>query len=388
MRSSWRAGPGGVARCLVVFLGFILLWCRAVPAAASTPTEWRALGGALLETSSHGEVDVGLRRGPWRLELYTDTLQAAYSPELSRGRVWAALRAQGGAAGLMITPWTEGNLDPSRALSASYLGPELYWVRYLPAGIYAGLGGSLSAWRFGSMPTTTRAVPPWALVARSRILLGYYHPSGSVEVSGGIDRVDHPGSAVFEDASFSGALVQSAAELSGGYRPRAWLAPRIEVFAGTSTGRGELLATRVGGSMPYGIPLAGTGWSELWVQRHMVLRWALFAGNPDAAPGSGVGAEAVVPPQDTALRVRAGLRLDVGVLGGVIPIARPAGTAAPPEAQLVVGAAANVVIRRRAVWAQTEIARASLQGQGRWPVTVMIRVGRDWRPIQQTGRPR
>src|SRR4051812_45748417 len=88
------------------------------------PWEGRAMLGGEVSATSFGILDLGLRKGPLSLQLFTDTLELRYAPNLMHGRYWLAVRAETFAAGLMQSPWRDGAPDPARALNAGYLAAE------------------------------------------------------------------------------------------------------------------------------------------------------------------------------------------------------------------------------------------------------------------------
>ena len=60
----------------------LLLLGVAASARAEPPRwQWRADAGGQIDPSSHAVIDLGLRRGDWSLDFYTDTLEARYAPE-------------------------------------------------------------------------------------------------------------------------------------------------------------------------------------------------------------------------------------------------------------------------------------------------------------------
>src|SRR4051812_35878039 len=105
------------------FLIAILAGVPALPRPASADG-WQnhfAFGGEI-NADPHGVGDFGVRKGPFSIQLFTDTLELRYQPESPRGRWWLAARGEALAAGLMLSPWTDGAPDPRRALLASYGG--------------------------------------------------------------------------------------------------------------------------------------------------------------------------------------------------------------------------------------------------------------------------
>ena len=213
--------------------------------------EWTVEAGADIAPSSHGVLNVYRVSGPWSGGLYTDTLELRYSPSGDRGRSWAAVRAEGGAAGLMISPWSEGAPDPDSAVSASYAGVEGGGLRYLPRGFYAGAQGSARFYAFSGV----YADRPQATVDA---LFGYW--------SEGIQGWSRVGVDAWPGQVSPHAHVQLSA------RPDWRIAPRAEIRAGWGLNQDPVTRTRLGGINPYVVPLAGAGWGEFWVEDYAAAR--------------------------------------------------------------------------------------------------------------------
>lgn len=235
---------------------------QAAGAAEKAPAnEWRLTLGGEFNPVSHGIFDLGFRRGPFSVEILTDTLDIRYAPDFSRGRAWAALRAEGGAAGLMLSPWTDGAPDPSRALLASYGGVELGGLRYLPHGFYAGAGTALRLYTFGPFSDQTSIeIPANTTYASADLYLGFY--SSSFE---GWSRVG-------VEAEGSRISQQAHIHLQGRVPLGAGLELRSMVNGGMAENQGIISLTRLGGLNPYVIPLAGAGWAEWWVEDYLTAR--------------------------------------------------------------------------------------------------------------------
>src|SRR5437667_11804549 len=101
----------------------LLLLCALGQEAAAEEPRWqmRAMFGGEAGATQFGIGDVGFRRGPLSLQLYTDTLEVRYAPEDAGGRWFVALRGETLAAGLMLSPWRQGAPDPGPALCSGYL---------------------------------------------------------------------------------------------------------------------------------------------------------------------------------------------------------------------------------------------------------------------------
>lgn len=218
--------------------------------------EWRAAAGGQIDSDSHGAVDIGVRAGPWSAELLTDTLLLRYGPEFPDGRMWLAVRGEAAAAGLFITPWTDGAPDPSRALFASYAGAEWGAVRYLGP-LYAGVSSSTRLYVFGAQEDTTIPVPGPRLVGELQVQAGYWRPTLHLWGQAGVRTADG---------------ISPAASLEGAWRPDWIVRPRIEVRAGLADNADDTLRTRLGGLTPYAVPVAGAAWAEWWVEDYAAAR--------------------------------------------------------------------------------------------------------------------
>lgn len=219
--------------------------------------------GAEVNAESHGAVDVAWRRGPWSVALFTETLDARYAPSWDRGRAWLALRAEGGAAGLMITPWEGGAPAPERALTASYVGPEAGVIAYGPGGLYGGVGSSARLWGFGAMEGTTIEVPPAQVRVVPEVVVGWWRPWLDVSARGGV---------TYAPASDVDAVQPHLAGSASLPRSDGPIWPRLEARAGVASGQDDVSTTRLGGLNPYVVPLAGATWAEFWVEDYAALR--------------------------------------------------------------------------------------------------------------------
>lgn len=216
------------------------------------PVEWRVSAGGQVDSDSHGAVDFGLRTGPWSAELLTDTIELRWAPSTSWGRAWVAARGEAFAAGLFITPWTDGAPDPTRALTASYGGVDLGFVRYGPEGVWGGLQETARVYVFGAREETTIDVPGPEFVSDTEVWAGLWRPE--LQVSG------HLGARV------GATLFSPIAALDATWRPAWTVRPRVELHGGVSDRPDDVTRTRVGGLNPYVIPVAGAAWAEWWVQ--------------------------------------------------------------------------------------------------------------------------
>jgi hypothetical protein len=214
--------------------------------------------GAEVSATSFGIFDLGVRKGPLSIQLFTDTLEVRYAPELKHGRYFLAARVETFAAGLMISPWTDGAPDPGRAWNAAYGGVEGGYVRYLPASLYLGVYGSARLYLFWGRPETTVPPPGPTPLFTGDAVVGHYTSVSHVWVRAGAD------------AELQNVAPHVVVEAT--LRPEGALAPRVEVRAAWAANQDYLTRTRLGGLNPYVVPLAGAAWAEFWVQSYMALR--------------------------------------------------------------------------------------------------------------------
>ena len=245
---------------------------RSARAASWGPWEGRAMFGGEVSATSFGIADLGLRKGPLSLQLFTDTLELRYAPELAHGRYWLAARLETFAAGLMISPWSDGAPDPARAWNAGYLGAEGGYMRYLPASLYAGVAGAARLYLFWAQSQTTVAPPGLTPLFTGDAVLGHYTPISHIWVRAGVDAELH--------------VVAPHVAVEATVRPDWTLAPRVEVRAAWARNQDFLTRTRLGGMNPYVVPLAGAAWGEFWVESYLAARLgpSLRVRLPGAAP--------------------------------------------------------------------------------------------------------
>ena len=377
--------------------GVLPLLCAALaaPLPEPSPLQVRAIAGALVERQSHGEVDLGLRSGPWSAELYTDTLDLRWAPEFPGGRAWLDVRAAGFASGLMITPWFEDAPAPDMALVAWSVGPEVGAVAHLPRGLWAGGGAGLRVLGFGARDETVVPVPGVWLSGGPFAAVGWWGRPATLQLRGGVDFaaevVDAPGDTTW---GLHGPVAAPVAPWVDGelvFRPRWFVAPRAELRAGWSSGRGAATAFRIGGSMPYQVPLTGYGWSRWWVSRYAAARVAFQVGHADAAPGSGVGGQ---PVEATArVVVRGGLVADAVVSTGIegFPGCPPSEWEACDQRftadRADLGVGAQLAARYQHGWLQLEAGYGLGSAQaGIDATTLLVRVGVDWVPLRTPPR--
>lgn len=253
---------------------------------AATASEWRTMVGGEFNADSHGVADVGWRSGPWQAQLVTDTLDVRWRSEREGGRSWIAARAALGAAGLMISPWSDGAPAPGAALSAFYAGPEAGNVWYLRNGLYTAVDGRIQWWWFRAARSTARTIPDSQLRSEAASSVGWWSEDGHVWLRGGAHLATMAGRTGLDPqggpeatAGSSdpvpplGATVQPFVQVVAKFRPEAWtVAPRAELRAGWSHGQDAISRTRLGGLNPYVVPVAGAAWAEFWVDDYAAVR--------------------------------------------------------------------------------------------------------------------
>ena len=258
-----------------------IIFCCTASSARAGDWQWHIDGGGELNNDPHGIFDLGFRNGALSLSLFTDTLEVRWAPELLHGRWWVAARVEGFAAGLLISPWTNGAPDPSRALIASYGGAEAGYVRYLPGSFYAGFSASERVYFFFHYPGSSAVPPGPTSLLTVDAAVGRYTPESHVWVRAGFD--------------LEGLTAQPHVALEATYRPSLTVAPRAELRAGWAQGQTDLTRTRLGGENPYVVPLAGAAWAEWWVESYVAgrlgvtwkNRWAEVGLAADAAAFEG-----------------------------------------------------------------------------------------------------
>lgn len=255
-----RGGPRVAASRVGAVLLSGLAGLTVSPAAAKDAAPWerRAMFGGEVSATQFGIADFGLRKGALSLQLLTDTLEVRYAPELRRGRYWVAARLEAPAAGLLISPWRDGAPDPERALLAGYLGADGGYLRYLPAGLYAGVSGAARLYLFAALPQTTIAPPGPTPLFTADAILGHHTDISHIWLRAGADAELH--------------LVAPHLAVEAVVRPDWPLAPRVEVRAAWALNQDFLTRTRLGGLNPYVVPLAGAGWAEFWVESYIAVR--------------------------------------------------------------------------------------------------------------------
>lgn len=234
------------------------LLVSALIAATPAPWQWRAAAGAQIDGAPHGVLDLGARKGPFSVELLTDTLDVRWMPRLDDGRWWMGLRGEALIAGLMRSPWTNGGPDETRALSASYVGLDAGRVVEMPGGLWGGIDASARVYLFGGTSATQIDVPETSVVTTGAGFLGWANGWAKAELR-------------FE-ARIRDDAVGPVASLFGEVRPAWIIAPFIEVRAQLAAGLDDVTRTRLGGLNPYVVPLGGAGWAEWWVEDYAAAR--------------------------------------------------------------------------------------------------------------------
>jgi len=267
--------------------------------APAPPVEWLAVAGGQIDADSHGDMNLGLRRGAWTLQLRTDAPELTWAPSGESGRAWITARGHAFAAAMYISPWAEGAPDPARSLRASSVGGEAGWVGYGPGGMYAGGRAAIDGVFFGAMPETTIAVPSPRAVATIDALVGLWRPGLSTWMRAGVDFASPGTDGEGLRAPHLVGELHWTPDLHVG--PLA-LAPRVEAWAGLAAGQDDLLHARIGGVNPWVVPVAGAAWAEWWAEDYAALR---------AGPTLGVG-----EPGARTLGLRVSPFVDLAAFGG------------------------------------------------------------------------
>ncbi|RME23993.1 MAG: hypothetical protein D6798_12335 [Deltaproteobacteria bacterium] len=266
--------------------------CLAVsPAASAGDLEWRAALGGQVDADPHGIADVGVRSGDLSAELLTDTIDLRFQPRGDHGRAWVAARLATFAAGLFISPWSDGAPDPSAALRSSYGGVEAGVLRYLPRGFYTGVQGSARYQVFAALSDTDVAVPPGRPVGDADLVLGWWTAEAQAWSRAGVDAWIEPG---------DGGRLAPHVHLQAAVNPAWPIGPLFELRAGAARHQDAVTRTRLGGLNPYVVPVAGAAWAEWWVEDYVATRIGLggripvngaelrLAGFSDAACADGI----------------------------------------------------------------------------------------------------
>lgn len=236
----------------------------AAPAeAASDDAPWRFAfeAGAQVDARPFGVVNLTLRKGPWALRLVTDTLEVELADRGLGGRWWVKLRAQAFASQMLISPWADGEPDPSRALISPHVGAEVGWKRNLPGHLYVGARASARwFWFFAGSDENEGPIPDPTWWVSPELVAGFWRgPDARVWAHGGVDLAD--------------GVTAPKVAVEAVWIPDDWVVgPYLEAHAGWARGQNRLTRTRLGGLNPYVVPLAGAGWAEFLVERYAMLR--------------------------------------------------------------------------------------------------------------------
>ncbi len=235
-------------------------------------TEWRISAGGQIDDDSHGAVDLGVRRGAFSAELLTETLELRWAPNLARGRVWTLLRGESPAAGLVISPWTDGAPDPGRALLGSTFRVEGGAILYGPKGLYGGVSLSGTHWAFDPKSSETIVeIPADRPVGATDFVGGWWSPSTQGWVIVGVNAQPE--------------TISPHVSVTASVDPEWPVAPLVSLHAGVAEHTDIVTATRLGGLVPYTVPVAGAAWAEWWVEDYAAIR----AGPQVHAGSFGVG---------------------------------------------------------------------------------------------------
>lgn len=301
--------------------------------------------GGQLETQGHGIVDLGWRRGPLSVELFTDTLDLRLQDRPRWG--WWSLGVRGAAfaAGMWITPWSRGAPDLDRAQRASYLGVDGTLQRNLGRGWWVGASSFVRPHRFLPLGDASLRLAPRSWVQLDA-QAGLWRAEGRLQgtLRAGVDLTDALGPSPH-------------LHLSGAWKPETAIAPIVGAWVGAAQGTDDLTATRLGGLTPYHVPFAGASWAEFWVEDYAVARLGgqLSAGAWSLGLVADVGGW--TPPSVTTGESVAGTTaLGLALLGGW--------RSDPWFAQLSVGHSPTLP-----------------RPEGVWPVPVYLLVGSSWSSV-------
>ncbi len=187
-----------------------------------------------------------------------------------------------------------------------------------------------------------------------------------------------------------------AQSVGRGIAPHAWgdvqvdpgwfVSPLMQLRGGYEGLESVVYAPRVGGQVPYVIPLAGAAWAEFVVQSYVATRVAVALGKAGAGPGSGAGAPGRAPTE--RLVARGLLGADLAYFRGLYPRYPAAGSPYALEALYTpvqfddqgphVGLLARVELRRGRAWLQAEGGYSPTLEHETRPASAMLRLGVDW----------
>lgn len=318
-------------------VGWVLVWWGVAHA-----DEVRGHLGGQIETEGNGIFDLGWRRGPLSVELFTDTLDVRLAQRHDWGTWSVGVRAAAFAAGMWITPWSNGAPDPDRAQRASYVGVDGRLQRNLGRGWWAGTAGFVRPHRFQPLGDATLRIAPrsWSQLQASG---GLWRDGGRLvaTATAGLDLVD-------EDT------LSTHLHLAGAWRPSGTIAPLAEGRLGVAQGQDDLTATRLGGLTPYHVPFAGAAWAEFWVEDYAVARLGGRWSGEHLRLGAAIDVGAWTSPSVTTGDQREG----ASAVGGAL---LAEWRAEPWFLDLSVGYAPTLT-----------------RAEGIWPVPIYLLFGSDW----------
>lgn len=326
----------------------------------SEQTEIRVWAGGQVDSDSHGDVTFGVRRGSFRAELYTDTVELAFEPEGQHGKAWVAARACAFAAEMMISPWTDGAPDPAQAMPVAYVGPEGGAQRWGSHGLWGGVHGWAREYVVGPYGGEGQAFPVFRGDLEGGVWSRPFHASLRL------------GAHVIPSSPY-GTPIQPHVEADAHWAPDLRVGPVADAWGALASGQGTVTLTRVGGLTPYVVPMAGAAWAEWWVQDYAVGRAGVAAGSV------GMG--------ETTSRVlaRGTLAADVAALAHSEPFAYVSSPADGP-AMFPVGLEASGKLTYKHFYTDLALGYAPWipRQQGYSRASVFFRIGLDWAPL---GRP-
>lgn len=235
------------------------------PAPPKKPSsQWRFALGGEFSSDSHGIFDLGYRRGPWAIQLFTDTLELSYEAAAGRFSGWGKLRGEAGIAGLMPFPWLNGAPAPELGHYASYVGGELGGAMTLPHGLSLGAVGG--AYQYAFNPTEQGTLGDW--------------PSSSPYINADVVTAfsnRHLWARARGGLAYTVSGISPHAELVISATRRVWgkIDGLVLIHAGWAENTDRITRTRLGGLNPYSVPLAGAAWAEWWVEDYLASRVGL-----------------------------------------------------------------------------------------------------------------
>ncbi len=324
----------------------------------SEQTEIRVWAGGQVDSDSHGDVTFGVRRGSFRAELFTDTVELAFEPQRQHGKAWVAARACGFAAEMFISPWSEGAPLPLYAHPVAYVGVEAGAQRWGPHGLWGGARGWAREYIVDPYGPGATTEP----VFRGDLEGGMWTPALQASLRVG---------AHVEPGSRAAGLFQPHVEGDAHWRPDWRVGPVVEGWGAYASGQGAFTRTRVGGLTPYVVPMAGAAWAEWWVQDYAV-------GRVGAAAGS-VGMATPAP----RVRARGQLAADVAAFSDPTVYVSTLGVEPTLHA---VGFSASGKLTYKHFYTDLAVGYAPWipRQEGYSRASAFFRVGVDWAPLKRS----